>query len=93
MMRIATGLTLSGLMVAVAVGSAAVASADDLRPGVAVAPHAHEFAAQKKRPRVTIYPRRVYLGPYAKRECYSWLVTEYRVSGTVVTPQMRCWWQ
>jgi hypothetical protein len=52
-----------------------------------------ELAAQKKRPRVTIYPRRGYPGPYAKRQCYSWLVTEYRVSGPVITPQMRCWWE
>ena len=93
MMRIATGLAFGGLIFAVAVGAASVASADDLRPGVAAAPLAREFAAQKKRPRVTIYPRRVYPGPYAKRQCYSWLVTEYRVSGTVVTPQMRCWWE
>jgi hypothetical protein len=93
MMRIATGLAFGGLMFAEAVGAPAVASAGDLQPGVATAPLAHEFAAQKKRPRVTIYPRRVYLGPYAKRQCYSWLVTEYRVSGTVVTPQMRCWWE
>ena len=93
MMRVATGLAFSGLIFTAAVGAAVVASADDLRPGVATAPLAREFAAQKKRPRVTIYPRRVYPGPYAKRQCYSWLVTEYRVSGPVVTPQMRCWWE
>jgi hypothetical protein len=92
MMRIATGLALSGLMFAMA-GGAATASAGDLQPGGATAPLAREFAAQKKRPRVTIYPRRVNPGPYAKRQCYSWLVTEYRVSGMVVTPQMRCWWE
>ncbi|MCC6891059.1 MAG: hypothetical protein IT536_21230 [Hyphomicrobiales bacterium] len=34
-----------------------------------------------------------YPGPNAVRHCRSWLATEYRVSGTVVTPQMRCWWQ
>ena len=71
MMRIATGLAFGGSIFAVAVGATAVAAADDLRPGVAAAPLAHEFAAQKKRPRVTIYPRRVYPGPYAKRQCYS----------------------
>jgi hypothetical protein len=92
-MRIATGLAFGGLIFAVAVGAPSVASAGELRPGVVTAPLAQEFAAQKKRPRVTIYPRRVYPGPYAKRQCYSWLVTEYRVSGTVVTPQMRCWWE
>jgi hypothetical protein len=32
-------------------------------------------------------------GRNAVRQCVSWLRTEYRPSGTVVTPQMRCWWQ
>ncbi len=100
MMRIATGLAFGGLIfacgrrsrrrsaraaVTVSFGDSRVADCAMLAPA--------EFAAQKKRPRVTIYPRRVYPGPYAKRQCYSWLVTEYRVSGTVVTPQMRCWWE
>ena len=52
-----------------------------------------DFSAQKKRPHVTIYPRRVRPGPNAKRQCYSWLVKEYRVSGPVIVPQMRCWWE
>jgi hypothetical protein len=93
MMRIAPGLAFGGLMLAVTVAAPAVASADDVQSGVGTASLSREFAAQRKRPRVTIYPRRVYPGPYAKRQCYSWLVTEYRVSGTVVTPQMRCWWE
>ena len=93
MMRIAIGLALGGLMFAVAISAATTASARGSQPAVAAEPGAGEFAAQKKRPRVTIYPRRVYPGPYAKRQCYSWLATEYRVSGTVVTPQMRCGWE
>jgi hypothetical protein len=52
-----------------------------------------DLAAQKKRPRVTIYPRRVYPGPNAKRQCHAWLAQEYRVSGPVIVPQMRCWWE
>ncbi len=94
MTQLAIGLTFGCLVCAVAAGSAAAAPVDDLRSGVAPVPLAHEFAAQKKkRTRVTIYPRRVYPGPYAKRQCYSWLVAEYRVSGPVITPQMRCWWE
>jgi hypothetical protein len=42
---------------------------------------------------VTIYPRHYYLGPSAKRHCRSWLTKEYRVSGPVIVPQMRCWWE
>jgi hypothetical protein len=34
-----------------------------------------------------------YPGPNAVRQCASWLATEHRLSGTVVTPQMRCWWE
>lgn len=55
--------------------------------------HTRELAAQAKRPRVTIHPRRLYPGPNAKRQCRSWLVKEYRVSGPVIVPQMRCWWE
>jgi hypothetical protein len=49
--------------------------------------------AAKSRPRVTIYPRTIYPGPNAKRHCQSWLAQEYRVSGTVIVPRMRCWWE
>jgi hypothetical protein len=44
----------------------------------------------------TEFPRSDYLGypgPNAVRQCVSWLQPEYRQSGTVVTPQTRCWWQ
>jgi hypothetical protein len=92
MTRLAIGLTFGCLVCVVAVGPPAALAADFRATNVT--PLTAEFSAQKKkRPRVTIYPRRVYPGPYAKRQCYSWLVTEYRVSGTVVTPQMRCWWE
>src|SRR6266852_1850278 len=52
--------------------------------------YTHEFAAQS-RPHITIYPRR--LGSNARRQCRSWLVKEYRISGPVIVPQMRCWWE
>ena len=50
-------------------------------------------AVRRARPHITIYPRNDYPGPYAKRHCQSWLAKEYRVSGPVIVPQMRCWWQ
>ncbi|MBN8965188.1 MAG: hypothetical protein J0H89_07355 [Rhizobiales bacterium] len=31
-------------------------------------------------------------GPNAKRECVDRYVTEYRPSGAVIVPRMRCWW-
>ena len=55
-----------------------------------------EFSAQQRRPaRIIIRPRRYlypYPGPSAVRHCTSWLQPEYRPSGTVIVPQMRCWW-
>ena len=52
-----------------------------------------DISAQR-RPRVTIYPRgHYYPGPNAKRYCQSWLEREYRVSGTVIVPRMRCEWR
>jgi hypothetical protein len=44
-------------------------------------------------PRIVIHPRHYRLSPNAKRHCRIWLAKEYRVSGTVITPQMRCWWR
>lgn len=32
-------------------------------------------------------------GPNAVRQCASWLAAEYRPSGAVIVPRMRCWWQ
>jgi hypothetical protein len=32
-------------------------------------------------------------GRNAVRQCVAWLRPEHRLSGTVVTPQMRCWWE
>jgi len=46
--------------------------------------------AQSRPPRIIVYPRT--LRPSAKRHCQSWLVKEYRVSGTVIVPRMRCYW-
>ncbi|MCC6775048.1 MAG: hypothetical protein IT537_00160 [Hyphomicrobiales bacterium] len=34
-----------------------------------------------------------YPGPGFVRQCTSWLATESRVSGPVVVPRQRCWWQ
>ena len=56
------------------------------------ASYTRELAAQS-RPHIIIHPRRVYPGRYAKRHCRSWLAKEYRVSGPVVVPRMRCWWE
>lgn len=33
-----------------------------------------------------------YPGPGYVRRCTDWYATEYRLSGTVITPQQSCWW-
>ena len=98
-----TSLAFAGVLLALTVGTAAPGSAPgsaavvgcNKQPnqGLSSPCGAVEFAAQTKRPRVTIYRRYVYPRPNALRQCYSWLAREYRVSGPVITPQMRCWWE
>jgi hypothetical protein len=39
------------------------------------------------RPRIEINPR-----PLLYRRCADWYELQYRPSGTVLYPQMRCWW-
>lgn len=63
-------------------------------PSFAATDTTKEVSAQR-RARVVITPaaRSGYPGPYAKRECESWLQVENRPSGRVLTPQMRCFWR
>lgn len=67
-----------------------------------------EFSAQERqRPRIRVTPQQQQPAawPYprpddyswpapgpAYRQCEDWYQTEYRPSGTVITPQMRCRW-
>lgn len=50
--------------------------------------------ARRRAPaRIIVTPRRYsYPGPGAVRQCTSWLEPDYRPSGTVIVPRMRCWW-
>lgn len=52
-----------------------------------------EAVKRSTRPRVVIQPHRYRLHANARRECRAQLVQEYRVSGTVIVPQMQCWWE
>lgn len=79
--RIACGLAVTGLLL----GGAGTASAE---PSSAT----RELSAQS-RPHIVIRPRQTSPGPNARRYCHSWLQKEYRASGPVITPQMRCWWR
>jgi hypothetical protein len=50
-------------------------------------------ASAQRRTSITVHPSRNAPGPNASRHCDAWLQKEYRPSGTVVTPQMRCYWR
>ena len=74
------------------------ATADAASPAWAAGPI--DLSAQATRrarrvPRIEVYPRRYYSypGPDAVRECRAWYAQEFRPSGTVVVPRMRCWWE
>jgi hypothetical protein len=56
--------------------------------------YSHEFAAQSHA-NITVHPRTRQTSPgrHAVRQCRSWLAREYRVSGPVIVPRMRCWWE
>jgi hypothetical protein len=85
-MRInATGFGLLAGVLAVGLGAVAPAGASGSRA-------TQEFAAQS-RPSIVVHPRTSFPGPNAKRYCRSWLAKEYRISGTVIVPRMRCWWR
>jgi hypothetical protein len=84
---------LLGLTLAIFTGSLKPATAEFLCCNEALASYPgrpYEFAAQS-RPRITIHPR-YHPGPNSVRYCRSWLTKEYRLSGPVIVPQMRCWW-
>jgi hypothetical protein len=81
LVKIAFGLAL----VALVSGAAGTASAEPSST-------TRELSAQG-RPHIVIRPRQTTPGPNARRYCRSWLQKEYRASGPVITPQMRCWWR
>ncbi len=82
MPRIAVGLGLAALIFAL--GAFVPASAAPSERG-------QDLSAQR-RPHITVHPRHTQPGPNSKRHCQAWLQKQYRVSGTVIVPQMRCWW-
>jgi hypothetical protein len=66
---------------------------------IGAAAPAGESAAAKHVParaptRIRVHPlAQSYPGPDAVRQCTAWLAPEYRPSGTVIVPKMRCWWE
>lgn len=80
---------------------AGLAGAEPAPSGVVVNPVTpkmigKEFSAQTRkalrRSRVRIYRSSIYPGPNAVRICNAHYEPEYRPSGTVIVPRMRCYW-
>jgi hypothetical protein len=85
-----------GIVVGFCAGPPASA-ADTGQEALATQAMAFEASAQSRRnrrarTRIQVYPRRYHLSPTAKRDCISWLEPEWRLSGTVIVPRLRCWW-
>jgi hypothetical protein len=78
--------------------SSGVLRAADSRPEASAPYLMDDFSAQSRyirrsRTQIEVYPRRSrFPGPNAKRDCVSWLEPEWRPSGTVIVPRLRCWW-
>ena len=80
-------------MVRWALGSCIALALAAAWPAAAATGDRDQQASAQKPPRVIIRPHRSEPGPNAKRQCESWLAQEYRPSGTVIVPRMRCWWE
>lgn len=94
---------LAGALAAICVfgGSAAEAqgAGAGARPGdgqrVSIAQPVEATAQSRRRRSATqlrIERRRTYLPPNAVRTCDAWYEQEFRPSGTVIVPRMRCRW-
>jgi hypothetical protein len=82
--------------ISVATNSPVEAQGTSVRAGQsAIAAPSIEVSAQsRRRPRtqLRIYRERAYLPPNAVRACDAWYEQEFRPSGTVIVPRMRCRW-
>lgn len=85
MIRIAVAAAVAALLL---VGHAYAQSEGDV-----AATAAKRAQVAQSRTSIVVTPRRRQLPPDAKRHCEAWLEQEYRVSGTVIVPRQRCWWQ
>jgi hypothetical protein len=77
-------ITITTLAVLAFFGTAPLAHAQQPRPVAQANPPP---PAPYVRHRIEIYPR-----PLVYRRCVDWYELQHRLSGTVLYPQMRCWW-
>jgi hypothetical protein len=99
------GVALAGYaMAAILTGTAALAQVSAATERTVAASSNMELApsdisAQRRRvrrgpTRLRVYPTQTHraLGPNAVRSCEAWYEQEFRPSGTVIVPRMRCRW-
>jgi hypothetical protein len=80
-------LTGLGLMALVAPPWPAAAQPSALNPPGAGAAPSYSLPSRPARNRIEIHPGRLLY-----RRCADWYELQERPSGTVLYPQMRCWW-
>lgn len=88
---------LAGALAAICVfgGSAAEAQGAGAGQRVSIAQPVEATAQSRRRRAATplrVERRRTYLPPNAVRTCDAWYEQEFRPSGTVIVPRMRCRW-
>jgi hypothetical protein len=91
-----TGAACALVMIAAASSKVAAQSAPAGDGQRARAAPSMESSAQTRRRRaptqLRVVRERAYLPPTAVRECNAWYEQEFRPSGTVIVPRMRCRW-
>jgi hypothetical protein len=89
----ACGLVMFGVSAGAPASAQGASIRDGHRAGVTLP---QESSAQSRRRRaptqLRIVRERRYLPPTAVRECNAWYEQEFRPSGTVIVPRMRCRW-
>ena len=93
---IAASKGLSGRAVQFSDVSAQQRSVRRIRPRITVYPRIpYDQSIGRSGNRFDVFPRPYryeWPGPNAQRDCVSWLAPEYRPSGTVIVPRLRCRW-
>jgi hypothetical protein len=84
-MSVKPSIVIIGLTALALLGAAPQARAQQTTP--VAKPGQSALPAPRVRRRIEIAPR-----PLLYRRCVDWYELQYRPSGTVLYPQMRCWW-
>jgi hypothetical protein len=96
-MKVIVAVGLMAVVIGAMLSCAAPANAQSATPLIQrAAPLSSDLSAQRRIRRrgtpIYIYGRSGYLPPTAVRACNAWYEQEYRPSGTVIVPRMRCHW-